>query len=217
MFTELVGTAIANAEAQAALGASRARIVVAVTRPGGASSETCTMGAEQRLVTLALQLREAQATAPPEACEAVKRLDGVVTAWRPRCMSCARSPATPTRRRLPRAGCARRSRRCPAAARSRVHLCVEVADPAARRGGGRCRSTLASEALTNTARHAGRDRRRGRRVGREEGVRPGSASATTGAAARTSARALGLARAQDWVEALGGGLSVHACQAKAPL
>jgi hypothetical protein len=41
-FTELVATAIANAEAQIALTASRARIVTSADQTTGASSATCT-------------------------------------------------------------------------------------------------------------------------------------------------------------------------------
>ena len=76
-FTELVGTAIANAEAQAALAASRARIVTAADEAQRRIQRDLHDGAQQRLVTLALRLREAQATAPPAAAELVARLDGV--------------------------------------------------------------------------------------------------------------------------------------------
>ena len=77
-FTELVGTAIANAEAQAALAASRARIVAAADEARRRIEHDLHDGAQQRLVTLALQLRELQATAPPEADGLVDGLDGVV-------------------------------------------------------------------------------------------------------------------------------------------
>jgi signal transduction histidine kinase len=76
-FTELVGTAIANAEAQAALAASRARIAAAADETRRRIERDLHDGAQQRLVSLALQLREAQATAPPGARELVRRLDGV--------------------------------------------------------------------------------------------------------------------------------------------
>ncbi len=76
-FTELVGTAIANAEAQDALAASRARIVTAADEARRRIERDLHDGAQQRLVTLALGLREAQATAPPEAGDLVKQLDGV--------------------------------------------------------------------------------------------------------------------------------------------
>ena len=76
-FTELVGTAIANAEAQAALAASRARIVAAADETRRRIERDLHDGAQQRLVSLALQLREAQVTAPPGARELMRRLDGV--------------------------------------------------------------------------------------------------------------------------------------------
>jgi signal transduction histidine kinase len=76
-FTELVGTAIANAEAQAALTASRARIVSAADEARRRIERDLHDGAQQRLVTLALQVREAQAMAPPEIGELATRLDGV--------------------------------------------------------------------------------------------------------------------------------------------
>jgi signal transduction histidine kinase len=76
-FTELVGTAIANTEAQAALAASRARLVAAGDEVRRRIERDLHDGAQQRLVTLALELRAAQAAAPPGAGELVKKLDGV--------------------------------------------------------------------------------------------------------------------------------------------
>jgi signal transduction histidine kinase len=77
-FTELTRTAIANAEAQAALAASRARILAAGDEARRRIERDLHDGAQQRLVTVALQLRELQATAPPEAVGLAGRLDGVV-------------------------------------------------------------------------------------------------------------------------------------------
>jgi signal transduction histidine kinase len=78
-FTELAATAIANAEAQAALTASRARIVAAADAARRRIERDLHDGAQQRLVSLALQLRAAQAAAPPEAGELASRLEGAVT------------------------------------------------------------------------------------------------------------------------------------------
>ena len=64
-FTELVATAIANAEGQAALAASRARIVATADQTRRRIERDLHDGAQQRLVSLALHLREAQAAAPP--------------------------------------------------------------------------------------------------------------------------------------------------------
>jgi GAF domain-containing protein len=65
-FTELVATAIANAEAQAALTTSRARIVAAADTTRRHIERDLHDGAQQRLVSVALQLRTMQAS-PPEA------------------------------------------------------------------------------------------------------------------------------------------------------
>ena len=65
-FTELVATAIANAESRAQLMASRARIVAAADGARRRIERDLHDGAQQRLVTLALRLREAQAAMPPD-------------------------------------------------------------------------------------------------------------------------------------------------------
>jgi signal transduction histidine kinase len=64
-FTELVATAIANAEAQAELTASRARIVTTADETRRQIERDLHDGAQQRLVSLAFQLRGAQAGVPP--------------------------------------------------------------------------------------------------------------------------------------------------------
>jgi signal transduction histidine kinase len=73
-FTELAATAIANAEAQAALTASRARIVATADATRRRIERNLHDGAQQRLVSLALNLRAAQADAPPRAAEQLDRL-----------------------------------------------------------------------------------------------------------------------------------------------
>jgi signal transduction histidine kinase len=65
-FTELVATAIANAESRADLAASRARIVAAADETRRAIERDLHDGAQQRLVSLGLELRAAQAAVPPE-------------------------------------------------------------------------------------------------------------------------------------------------------
>ena len=64
-FTELVATAIANAESQAELTTSRARIVAAADQARRRIERDLHDGAQQRLVSLALQLRAARAAVPP--------------------------------------------------------------------------------------------------------------------------------------------------------
>jgi GAF domain-containing protein len=66
-FTELVATAIANAESQAQLTASRARIVTAADYARRRIERDLHDGAQQRLVSLAFRLRAVQAALPPEA------------------------------------------------------------------------------------------------------------------------------------------------------
>ena len=64
-FVELVATAIANAQAQAELSASRARIVASSDETRRKIERNLHDGAQQQLVTLTLQLRAAQAMLPP--------------------------------------------------------------------------------------------------------------------------------------------------------
>jgi signal transduction histidine kinase len=73
-FTELAGTAIANAAAQAALTASRARIVATADATRRRFERNLHDGAQQRLVSLALDLRAAQEDAPPRTGEQLDRL-----------------------------------------------------------------------------------------------------------------------------------------------
>ena len=73
-FTELAATAIANAESQSALAASRARIVVTADQTRRRIERDLHDGAQQRLVALALRLREARAAVPPEDRELVQQL-----------------------------------------------------------------------------------------------------------------------------------------------
>ena len=74
-FTELVATAIANAESQEELTASRARIVATADETRRRIERDLHDGAQQRLVSLALQLRAAQAGVPPELAKLRTELD----------------------------------------------------------------------------------------------------------------------------------------------
>jgi len=78
-FTELVATAIANAESRDELTASRARIVTAADQTRRQIERDLHDGAQQRLVSLALQLRTAQSEVPPELDELSAQLDRAVT------------------------------------------------------------------------------------------------------------------------------------------
>jgi signal transduction histidine kinase len=73
-FTELVATSIANAEARAELAASRARVVAAADETRRRLERDLHDGAQQRLVSLALRLRAAQAGIPEEMAGAHEEL-----------------------------------------------------------------------------------------------------------------------------------------------
>jgi signal transduction histidine kinase len=77
-FAELAATAIANAEAQAELTASRARIVASSDETRRRIERDLHDGTQQRLVSLALRLRAAQAAVPPDGPELEAELEAVV-------------------------------------------------------------------------------------------------------------------------------------------
>ena len=78
-FADLASTAIVNAETQGALAESRARIVAAADQTRRRVERDLHDGAQQRLVSLTLHLREARAAAPAGAPELAARLDDAVT------------------------------------------------------------------------------------------------------------------------------------------
>jgi signal transduction histidine kinase len=78
-FTELIATAIANAEAQAELTASRARIVASADETRRRIERDLHDGAQQRLITLALKLRLARRGVPVEPDELAAELDDVAS------------------------------------------------------------------------------------------------------------------------------------------
>ncbi|WP_345468960.1 AAA family ATPase, partial [Actinoallomurus oryzae] len=74
-FTELVATAIANAASRNELTNSRMRIVAAADQARRRIERDLHDGAQQRLVSLTLRIRAAQAAAPPHLTELVTELD----------------------------------------------------------------------------------------------------------------------------------------------
>ena len=141
-----------NAQLYAELSTSRARIVATADQTRRRIERDLHDGAQQRLVSLALQLRAVQAAAPPEAAGLARQVGDVAAGLAARWRNCARSPMACTRPSSPTAGCARRSKRWPAAAPSRS---------AWMSGGGRLPEPTeiaayyaVSEALTNTIKHA---------------------------------------------------------------
>ena len=103
-FTELVATAIANAESRAQLMASRARIVAAADGARRRIERDLHNGAQQRLVSLALQLRAARAAVPPNCPSSAGSSNALSPTRAARCTSCRTSRAESTRRSSPKAG-----------------------------------------------------------------------------------------------------------------
>ena len=77
-FTELIATAIANADSRAQLAASRARIITAADQTRRRIERDLHDGAQQRLISLALQVRAAEAEVPPELTGLTASLDRAV-------------------------------------------------------------------------------------------------------------------------------------------
>jgi signal transduction histidine kinase len=205
-FTELVGTAIANAEARAALARSRARIVAAADTARRRIERDLHDGAQQRLVSLALQVRAAQAAAPPEVGELAARLDPVVDE-----LSAVLEDLREIARGLHPAALAEGGLRLAVKAlarRSAVPVRLDV------RADGRLPEPIelaayyvVSEALTNTARHA-----RATAVDVQVAVGDGVLRILVrddGCGGADPARGSGLLGLTDRVEALGGQLSVQ--------
>jgi signal transduction histidine kinase len=77
-FTELVSTAIANAEAKAALTESRARIVVTADEIRRRFARDLHDGAQREFVNVSLRLQLARAAVPPDLAEVAGELDETV-------------------------------------------------------------------------------------------------------------------------------------------
>jgi PAS domain S-box-containing protein len=73
-FTDLVGTAIANAESRAELLASRARIVTTADQTRRRMERDLHDGAQQRLVTMAMKLRALESVTAPQAQDVKKEV-----------------------------------------------------------------------------------------------------------------------------------------------
>jgi GAF domain-containing protein len=78
-FTELVATAIANAESKSALNASRRRIVAASDETRRQIERDLHDGTQQRLVSVGLAVRAAEANLPPERDDLRAQLSGIAT------------------------------------------------------------------------------------------------------------------------------------------
>ena len=121
-FTDLVATAIANAETRAELTASRARIVAAGDEARRRIERDLHDGAQQRLVSLDLELRTAEASVPPDLHPLKERISHLVTSGPGSQRRCRRSHGEFIRRSCRREDWAPPSRPWPAARRSRSSL-----------------------------------------------------------------------------------------------
>lgn len=73
-FTELVATAIANAESRAELAASRQRVIASADEARRRIGRDLHDGTQQRLVALALHVQSARASVPPECSDLAAQL-----------------------------------------------------------------------------------------------------------------------------------------------
>jgi signal transduction histidine kinase len=78
-FTDLVATAISNAQARSELAASRARIVTAADSARRRLERDLHDGAQQRLLSLGLELRAAEASLRPDSDDVADQLSEIVT------------------------------------------------------------------------------------------------------------------------------------------
>jgi signal transduction histidine kinase len=74
-FTEIVAIAVANAESRTQLAASRARVIAATDATRRRLERDLHDGAQQRLVSLALELRQVESAVPAEMAEVRADLD----------------------------------------------------------------------------------------------------------------------------------------------
>jgi signal transduction histidine kinase len=152
-FTELVATAIANAESRSELAASRARIVAASDEARRRVERDLHDGVQQRLVSLSLDVRAAQSALPPSLAEVRAELSRVcegLTASLDELREVARGlhPEVLSRRGL---GPALKTlaRRAPLQVALDFHVSEELPD-----GVEVAAYYAVSEVLTNTVKHA---------------------------------------------------------------
>jgi signal transduction histidine kinase len=203
-FTELVATAVANAESHAALAASRARIVAAADETRRRIERDLHDGTQQQLVSLMLELRAVQATVPTQLGELEGGLSRIAEGLagvfdRVREISHGIHPAILSERGLEPAlkALARRSA-----------VPVELDLRAGRLSGPVevAAYYAVSEALANTAKHAHASVVQVELDARDELVR--LAIRDDGIGGADPARGSGLVGLSDRIEALGGTLEV---------
>jgi GAF domain-containing protein len=200
-FTGLVATAIANAEAQAALAASRARVVAAADQERRRIERDLHDGTQQRLVSLALQLRALQAALPSEPSTLAAELDrsvAEITGALEDLRETARGihPAILAEGGL-RLALRALARRCPIPVKLTVHASGRLPESIEVSA-----YYVVAEALTNAAKHG-----RASAVSVEAEVAGGTVSVAVrddGVGGADFTRGTGLAGLRDRVEAIGG-------------
>jgi signal transduction histidine kinase len=205
-FTELVAAAIANAETQAQLMESRARIVATADQTRQKIERDLHDGAQQRLVSLALQLRAAQAAVPPELGQLGADLErvtaGLINAQE-ELREYARGihPAILTESGV---GSALKTlaRRCPIPVDLDIRTDGRLAEPIEVAA-----YYVVSEALTNAAKHANAPKAAVHVEAVTGALRISVRDDGRGGADFT--RGTGLVGLKDRVEALGGRISLH--------
>jgi signal transduction histidine kinase len=204
-FTELVATAIANADSQAALAASRARVIAAADESRRRIERDLHDGTQQRLVSLGLELRAAESAVPPEmtdvraqvsraalgVAEALQELQEISRGIHPAILS--RGGLVPALKVL--------ARRSAVAVELDVHNDQQLPD-----GVEAAAYYVVSEALANAAKHADASVVRVRLDARDGEVRLEVNDDGVGGA--DPAKGSGLVGLRDRVEALGGKLHI---------
>ncbi|MDT4924824.1 MAG: hypothetical protein QOG01_2537, partial [Pseudonocardiales bacterium] len=205
-FTELVGTAIANAEARAVLTASRARIVTAADITRRRIERDLHDGAQQRLVSLALQLRGSVQASPRAGADELATQMDLVADELNRVLDELREIAgglhpTALAERGLRPALKALARRSSVPVRLDVGVDRRLPEPIELAA-----YYVVSEALTNTAKHAAANVIDVEVVADADGLRVSVRDDGRGGADLT--RGSGLVGLTDRVEALGGRLSL---------
>ena len=205
-FTELIATAIANAEAHDELSASRARVVASADETRRRIERDLHDGAQQHFVSLALQLRAVQASMPPDQAKLADELGRVGTGLKDaladlRELSRGIHPAI-----LAEAGLVPALQALARRSRAPVGLDVRIED----RLPERVEVTayyIVSEALTNAAKHANATVVHIDVDATHSAVR--LAVRDDGVGGADPARGSGLLGLYDRVEAAGGTITIH--------
>jgi PAS domain S-box-containing protein len=205
-FTELVATAIANADSRSQLAASRRRIVAASDEARRRIERDLHDGTQQRLVSLALAVRAAEATPPPDGDDLQTQLSRIATGLADAVaelqeLSRGIHPAILSQGGL---GPALRTLARRSAIPVELDVSVDTRFPEPIEVAA---YYVASEALANATKHA-----RASYIGVSLATRDGSLRLSIrddGVGGADPARGSGLVGLADRVEALGGSIHVH--------